>query len=545
MNIIFYKLQNKLNDVSKLRTLTATTTYTPLTVTGKLRSSASKITPTIDFAQDITYFNGYNYAYIADFGRYYFIDDVISVRVDITSIVFRVDVLTSFLTLPSADSITGYVVRCNNSSLYNNGIEDMLVQVIGKPDIIEEPTTRMHPTSNYIDTIFNTGDRTIHFYNVTFDVLVDWSGVAGSPLPDTPIPDYLKSGLNVYMYNDVYNIIPNNFYPYSSEFLYLMDNNELGNVQKQGMSNPNDFHSYVKDINIFPFEIYDISNTETYPRSRLFYGGHQLDNTNVVEMPTAGIKIIRTVDDFIVTLPSGYTDYAGYMTNSNHLKLEYYIPYYGWIKLDANSVYNHRLILYYIVNYRTGGAVVNLWDFTDKKLIFSNSCQLALKFGLSQNNAWQVAQRQSAYTSNIILGTLTSIGSMAIGAVTQNPYMVVGGLVSGVHNVASYISNTTTNFEQARASVGDDTVSAFTTQKPLVRFTIDKFAQANNTTIFKEHYGIPTNKETTLGSVKVSGSTVYAQIINMDIEEDGTYLGDITYTEAKELEKLCAEGIYL
>lgn len=38
MNIIFYKLQNKLNDVSKLRTLTSTSSYQPITLTGTLTS---------------------------------------------------------------------------------------------------------------------------------------------------------------------------------------------------------------------------------------------------------------------------------------------------------------------------------------------------------------------------------------------------------------------------------------------------------------------------------------------------------------------------
>ena len=97
MNIIFYKLQDELTDVHKAKTLTATETYIPLTVTGTLRSSASKLAPVIDFAKDITYFNDYNYAYIADFGRYYFVENPISVRVGITSLSFKL--WNIFLTL--------------------------------------------------------------------------------------------------------------------------------------------------------------------------------------------------------------------------------------------------------------------------------------------------------------------------------------------------------------------------------------------------------------------------------------------------------------
>lgn len=39
---------------------------------------------------------GFNYAYIPEFGRYYFIDDIISVRTGLWKISMKVDVLESF-----------------------------------------------------------------------------------------------------------------------------------------------------------------------------------------------------------------------------------------------------------------------------------------------------------------------------------------------------------------------------------------------------------------------------------------------------------------
>lgn len=62
--------------------------------TGTLRSITSIINPVIDL--EIENPTGFNYAYIPDFGRYYFISDVVSIRSGLWKISMRVDVLQSF-----------------------------------------------------------------------------------------------------------------------------------------------------------------------------------------------------------------------------------------------------------------------------------------------------------------------------------------------------------------------------------------------------------------------------------------------------------------
>ena len=64
------------------------------TVTGSLRGESSIINPS--FLIETTNPSGYNYCYIAEFGRYYFITDITSVRTDIWRIDCAVDVLMSF-----------------------------------------------------------------------------------------------------------------------------------------------------------------------------------------------------------------------------------------------------------------------------------------------------------------------------------------------------------------------------------------------------------------------------------------------------------------
>lgn len=61
---------------------------------GTLREETSVISPVI--LMELENPSGYNYAYIPEFGRYYFISDMVSVRKGLWRISMKVDVLESF-----------------------------------------------------------------------------------------------------------------------------------------------------------------------------------------------------------------------------------------------------------------------------------------------------------------------------------------------------------------------------------------------------------------------------------------------------------------
>lgn len=72
-------------------------TLTNLTVfSGSLKSETSAINPVI--LMEIENPTGFNYAHIPEFGRYYFIDNIVAVRTGLWQISMKVDVLNSFKT---------------------------------------------------------------------------------------------------------------------------------------------------------------------------------------------------------------------------------------------------------------------------------------------------------------------------------------------------------------------------------------------------------------------------------------------------------------
>lgn len=87
MEIILYNNKSPKNKIGK--TLT-----NPNTITGSLRGETS--VSNLQMLLNIVDLNPYNYMYVADFGKYYFITNIISVRTGLWLVTASIDVLESY-----------------------------------------------------------------------------------------------------------------------------------------------------------------------------------------------------------------------------------------------------------------------------------------------------------------------------------------------------------------------------------------------------------------------------------------------------------------
>lgn len=72
------------------------TLISQISITGFLRESSSIIDPVILIEGNVSTLALYNYAYIPEFERYYFINNIESFRTGLVRVYMHVDVLTSF-----------------------------------------------------------------------------------------------------------------------------------------------------------------------------------------------------------------------------------------------------------------------------------------------------------------------------------------------------------------------------------------------------------------------------------------------------------------
>lgn len=141
MVIILYKNNSERNCVTKILTNSRT-------LNGTLRQETSIKTPIITIAGDEnTPF--FNYAYIEDFARYYFITDIKSIRNGIWEISFLCDVLMSF----KNDILNSYAVidQTKEYDIYNYLSSDTFTaSVKDKTDIINFSGSSLLNSGEYI-----------------------------------------------------------------------------------------------------------------------------------------------------------------------------------------------------------------------------------------------------------------------------------------------------------------------------------------------------------------------------------------------------------
>ena len=99
-------------------------------LSGELRNQTSVLNPTIRIESSDN-ISTYNYAYIPEFGRYYYITDIVSVRTSCWVVSLRCDVLMSYS--DQIKAITGVVVRQESNP--NKLLVDRLERLQSNKDI--------------------------------------------------------------------------------------------------------------------------------------------------------------------------------------------------------------------------------------------------------------------------------------------------------------------------------------------------------------------------------------------------------------------------
>ena len=99
-------------------------------LSGELRNQTSVLNPNI-IIETVDNISTYNYAYISEFGRYYYITDIVSVRTNLWGVSLRCDVLMSYK--DEIKTITGVIVRQENNP--NKLLVDRLERIQSNKEI--------------------------------------------------------------------------------------------------------------------------------------------------------------------------------------------------------------------------------------------------------------------------------------------------------------------------------------------------------------------------------------------------------------------------
>lgn len=139
MTLKLYNNQSEPKSVNKIITEL-------VTLTGTLREQSSIIDPVFHITDIDNYVGSMNYAYIPDFGRYYFITNVESVRKNVWRVSMHVDVLYTYRDAIKNNSA---IIERNEVS-YDLKLNDGLFKVQQNPRIAQFPFPSGFNTWNYV-----------------------------------------------------------------------------------------------------------------------------------------------------------------------------------------------------------------------------------------------------------------------------------------------------------------------------------------------------------------------------------------------------------
>ena len=131
MNILLYKTTNANNDLNK-------TISDKVELVGALREASSVIAPSILIQSNPI---GYNYAYIPEFGRYYYIKNITAFRKGAYIVDLKCDVLMSFR--EEILNMSGIVSRLTDGDEYaTRDVKTKCLETHRRLDFPETPFTR-------------------------------------------------------------------------------------------------------------------------------------------------------------------------------------------------------------------------------------------------------------------------------------------------------------------------------------------------------------------------------------------------------------------
>ena len=142
------------------------------------------------------------------------------------------------------------------------------------------------------------------------------------------------------------------------------------------------------------------------------------------------------------------------LNNEPNTNYEFYIPFVGWVKVDANKTNNKRLLIYYTMELTTGNATAYIYNYTDKYVIWSGTCQLGVKVDMTTTNQLENIRQKQANDTNMLLGLLSSALAIGAGVVTENPVALSGGILSAGKTLAGYVNANNQIYERAQMSFG-------------------------------------------------------------------------------------------
>lgn len=421
MQIIFYNYTGKTNVLYK-----TLDTSTAITRTGTLRRGTSIITPSIDVQTDLKTFKSYNYCYIPDFHRYYFIMD----RVLISSSLIR-------LTM-NCDTLRSYNYRIDKSHCYIERAS------IGYDSTVKDDNRAFRgiATKTYLDLDYKHPSAWCS--TLGYNRFIRWNDlnddkckyiVTFSCYDETITLGTQKRSNRTEISNSLWNILKNKNGTGVGTTNAVLTSQYMGTNQNMGciicnakavqkisgwvLTHDKEIKdSGSVDIRIFPIE-YPYDTTQK-PVKAIYI------NTAKGYINFEDDELVYYTDGAVVSGNDFYLEYSGRkaiygkslwrMVQLDKYRL--WIPYLGWIDLDRNIFLqtmeqypeetSFHVATEFILNPYTGKAYVYVYNPEHEILLFRKECNRSIDIPITYSN---IQSNDDKFNNTALNMTIKMVGA--------------------------------------------------------------------------------------------------------------------------------------
>lgn len=571
MRIIFYNYTGKTNVLYK-----TLDTSTAITRTGTLRRGTSIITPSIDVQTDLATFKSYNYCYIPDFHRYYFIMDRVSVSSSLIRLTMNCDTLRSYNY--RIDKSHCYIERASIG--YDSTVKDDNRAFRGVATKTYLDLDKKHPSA-WCNTLgYNPFIRWNDLNDDKCKYLVTFSCY-----DETITLGTQKRSNRTEITNSLWNILKNKNGTGVGTTNNVLTSQYMGTNQNMGcivcnakavqkisgwvLTHDTEIkNSGSVDIRIFPIE-YPYDTTQK-PVKAIYI------NNAKGYISFKDDELVYYTDGAVISGNDFYLEYSGRkaiygkslwrMTQLDKYRL--WIPYLGWVDLNMNIFLqtmeqypeetSFHVATEYIINPYTGKAYVYVYNPEQEILLFRKECyrsiDVPITYSNMQSNNDKEANNATAMTIKMVSSFLGVIGSILLAPTTAGASIgaaagFLGFISAGVKGLFqdSQIRDVTAT-EITNANSYGYAPNKFMLEITFYNPIVNEYPEEDFKTYLYEN-GLPVNKYATItallsdssnGAETPSSSYEYIVASSCDIK----LIDGMTIGERDKIVSLLSNGVY-
>lgn len=483
-------------------------------ISGYLREESSLIEPKLIIEYEEV--PNFNYVYIPKFNRYYFVQEITSVRTRLFRITLKCDVLMSYK--EKILNLNCYIAR--NEYEFNLNIQDDLLPFEYQKEV-EIRSSRELQLIKYtiaINTIYDGNEQSLS------DTTID------SIFSDDVIPNFdsMQFGNTKFRRMGLLN-----------QDSYSLQN--MNTIADKIIADDT-LASYVVNILVLPFDRNSLTDTERALSSKLLIKN---DSSSIALTENS---ILYPEDNvFRPILLSGLNFervHGNFLDFEPYSKYEMYIPFYGRLELpsyelfkDSNSV---NLIVAYIPSSEnnTCDIIVGVQsnDYKISRVIAEIPAQIGVEIAVNTTNQERINREKSANMLNSVVGASGGVLSGVVGGLFGGymaPMYMASGFNQFVSSITSGISKDMTLLPSANSKIGSGYAAMFGDRHILMKTTTSKEIEFDN---YNKLVGRPLEEDRVLNTLYG-----FTKIGGVHIENIET----ATRVEIEEIDNLLRQGVLL